>query len=65
MANSHSDPAAAALARALCHTCPVRADCAGEALGYLEREGELYGCWAGVNVNMRSARTQLRRLASG
>jgi hypothetical protein len=50
-------------AQAVCHVCPVRGECAGEALDYLGRD--LSGIWAGINVRSRSARTQLRRLVAG
>jgi hypothetical protein len=62
LADPSTDPAAVYLARTICATCPVRPDCAAEALAYLDAD-ELYGCWAGVNVHARSARTQLRILA--
>jgi WhiB family redox-sensing transcriptional regulator len=45
------DPVAAGVAARICRCCPVRADCAGEALRLLRRDGALYGTWAGVALN--------------
>ena len=64
-ASTTTDPTAAYLARALCRICPVRPQCASEALRYLDADPDgLYGCWAGVTVQSPSARTQLRHLAA-
>ena len=54
------------LARTLCAGCPVRAECAGAALAYLDEDPrKLTGIWAGVVVHTRTSnpRTKLRRLA--
>ena len=53
------------MARTICEGCPVRAECAGEALGYIEHGRRLVGTWAGVNVEVRSARAQLKALTGG
>jgi WhiB family redox-sensing transcriptional regulator len=52
-------------AKAICFGCPVRAECAAQALDYLDRNRMLFGVWAGVTASVPSARTQLRRLATG
>jgi hypothetical protein len=43
------DPTGAAVAAHICATCPVRHECAGEAI-VLMRHGPLYGTWAGVSI---------------
>jgi hypothetical protein len=55
-------------ARTICLGCPVRAECAAEALVYLDRTPQSFrGIWAGVIINSHqpTAREQLRRLATG
>jgi hypothetical protein len=45
------DPTGAAVAAHICATCPVRRECAGEAIVLVRSHGTLYGTWAGVTMN--------------
>jgi hypothetical protein len=50
-------------ARLFCTSCPVRIECAAEAVRLIERDELAAGVWAGVNVAHSDALVRLRRIA--
>jgi hypothetical protein len=56
------DPVAAGVAARICQSCPVRVDCAGEAVRLAHEDPPLFGTWAGVTLTGAWVRAPVRRL---
>jgi hypothetical protein len=63
--NPQTDPTGHGLAERICAGCPVRKECATEALRLEATSGPVVGVWAGVTVGQAGSFHQLQSLAGG